>query len=77
MTVANSLSSTYADKITADGVQGEERRLCGAIESARARATDEQHEERAKSAPRAILGFVLSRWSHPQGPPHRGRLKNR
>ena len=39
----------YGDRISADGFQEEERRLCGAIERARARATDEQHDERAKS----------------------------
>ena len=39
----------YADRISADGFQEEERRLCKAIESARAQSADEQHEERAKS----------------------------
>lgn len=39
----------YADKISADGFSAEETRLCAAIEIERARALDEQHEERHKS----------------------------
>ncbi len=39
----------YADRISAEGFQEEERRLCKAIEGARLHAADEQHEERAKS----------------------------
>jgi len=39
----------YADKISADGFAAEETRLCAAIETERARALDEQHEERQKN----------------------------
>lgn len=39
----------YADKISADGFAAEETRLCAAIEAERARALDEQHEERQKN----------------------------
>lgn len=46
---ASSSSSTPADKISADGFSAEETRLCAAIVSERARALDEQHEERHKS----------------------------
>jgi site-specific DNA recombinase len=39
----------YASKISADGFQEEERRLCGAIEAARQQAAESQLEERLKS----------------------------
>jgi hypothetical protein len=39
----------YANKISADGFQEEELRLCGAIEAARAQAAEGQLQERMKS----------------------------